>query len=130
MLFRNVKKLNWGHTVLIGLVCAALALLVLAFMTIAPQYLFLFVEEKGLYNLGPWLFMVMIMLAIATEMLVLVGPAIFYTVKEKNIVLGMKVLFSSLVMVVLLTLVVVAASYLIWGGSVDLSSLDTSALVQ
>ena len=129
MLFKNVKKLDWGHVTLIGLVCAALALLVLAFMTIAPQYLFVFVEQNSLYNLGPWLFMVMITLAIAAEVLVLIGPAIYYTVKEKNITCGMKVLFSSLIMSILLTLVVVAVSYLVWGTPLDLSS-DASSLLQ
>ncbi|EKD63426.1 MAG: hypothetical protein ACD_51C00280G0009 [uncultured bacterium] len=115
MLFRHIKKLNWGHIALVGLVCSALSLLVLALMTVAPQYLFSFVEQNSLYSLGSWLFMVMVMLAITAEVLVLMGPAVFYTVKEKDIILGMKVLFSSLVMVVLLTLVVVAVFYFAWG---------------
>lgn len=128
MLFKHVKKLQWGHVALIGLVCASLALLVLAFMTVAPQYLFAFIEQNSLYSLGSWLFMVMIMLAITAEVLVLVGPAVFYTVKEKDIICGMKVLFSSLVMTILLTLVVVVVFYFAWGAPIDL--IDTSSLLE
>ncbi len=108
MLFRKAKKLNWQHIALISVVCAAIALLLLAAMAVFPTYLMGFVYAKGLLFLYTWVTMVLFLVGIAGTMLVVFGPPIYYTYKLKKIEYGMKILFSSLVMIILLTLIVVA----------------------
>ncbi len=111
MLFRKAKKLDWQHIALISVICAAISLLVLAAMTVFPGYLLEFVYTKGLVSLYSWVTMVMFVLGISAQLLVIFGPPFYYTYKMKKIEYGMKILFSSLVMILLLTLIVVAVTY-------------------
>lgn len=120
MLFHKAKALGWQHIALISVVCAAISLLVLAAMAVFPGYLLEFVYAKGLFFLYSWVTMVLFVLGISAQLLVIFGPPFYYTYKMKKIEYGMKILFSSLVMILLLTLVVIGVVYgLAQGGLIE-----------
>ena len=121
MLFLKAKKLDWQHIALISVVCAAISLLVMALMAVLPGYLLNFVYAKGLFFLYSWATMLMFLLGICAQILVVFGPPVFYTVRHKKIEYGMRILFSSLVMILLLTLIVIAVCY----GAAQMGWIDT-----
>lgn len=123
MLFKKAKKLNWQHVALIGLVCAAISLLVTAAMVVLPTLLMTFAYGNSLFFLQSWLVMTTAVLLIAAQILVILGPPVYYVVKKKKIEYGMKILFSTLLFMIGLVLLVVVVSYLGWGEPYDYSDL-------
>lgn len=114
-LFRKAKKLSWQNILLIGLVCGALSLLVIALMVVLPAFLWTFTFNNSLFFLESWLVMTIFVLSIAAQFLILLGPPLFYTMKMKKLDYGMKILFASLVSMIVLMLLVVVVAYLGWG---------------
>ncbi|MBU1018419.1 MAG: hypothetical protein ABII07_02175 [Patescibacteria group bacterium] len=115
MLFHKAKKLDLQHIALIGLTCGALSLLVIAAMVVLPTFLWNFTMGNSLFFLDSWLVMTIFVLSIAAQVLVLIGPPIYYTVKMKKIDYGMRILFSSLISMMVLLLLVVLVSWIGWG---------------
>ena len=115
MLFKKARKLTMQHILLIGLACAAISLLVIAVMTILPSYLLIFSYNNSLFFLESWLVMTVFVVAIAAQVLVLLGPPVYYVIKKKKVEYGLEILLSTLLMMVVLVLLVVAIAYLGWG---------------
>lgn len=115
MLFKKAKSLYWQHMLLIGLICAAISLLVTAAMVVVPSYVLEFATQNSLFFIEPWIVAGTFVLAIAAQFLVIFGPAFYYAVLHNKVGYGTQVLFCTLVMEILLMLIVIAVCYFIWG---------------
>jgi len=113
MLFCKAKKLDWQHIALIGVVSAAVMLLILAILSILSPYVLNFIYQNGFLFLYSWTTESLMLLGVVSLLFVAFGPALYHSCRHKKPEYGMKIIFSTLVMTLLLLLVVIAVVYVL-----------------